>query len=271
MAGRRWPEPLQVIVVANGIQDEEYTPIRSRRPWVEFLCHTEPLTFCGAIRAGLQRARHDWVYLLNNDMILEPGALEAFVAERNGAVFALASRITLADQGLLPYETNWTSCRVREELIEIFHAAPPEGPGPFEILFGGGGCTLFRRSLLERYIGRDDPYAPFYFEDLDWATRGWQEGFKSLLCAKSVAIHRHRATINRFYGPSEAQRIFDRNQLQYQLRHIIEGVSRDAVLRRIGESGPQTVHDLTGWRTILSIALARLASCTRTRKTMLRP
>jgi GT2 family glycosyltransferase len=271
IASHRWPEPLQVIVAANGIQDEDYSSIRSRRPWAQFLCHPEPLTFCQAVRAGLKLARHDWVYLLNNDMVLDSGALDAFVPERSGSVFALASRIVLADQGLLPYETNWTSYRVREELLEIFHAAPPEGPGPFEILFGGGGCTLYRRSLLERYIGRRDPYAPFYFEDLDWATRGWQDGFSSLLCAKSVAIHRHRATINRFYGPSEAQRIFDRNQLQYQLRHIIEGVSRDAVLHKIAESGPKTIDDLTGWRTILSIAKARLASGTRTRKTPLRP
>ena len=265
-AGHSLTEPLQVVVAANGIQNEDYAPVRARYPWVEFVCQAPALTFCGAVRAGLERAQYDWVYLLNNDMTLDSGALAALAGERGDSVFALASRIVLADQGLLPYETNWTSYRVREGVLEVYHAAPPEGAGPFEILFGGGGCTLYRRSLLERYLGRYDPYAPFYFEDLDWATRGWQDGFASLLCPGSIATHRHRATINRFYGPAEADRIFERNLLQYQLRHVIEGVSREAVLRKIAEAGPRTVWELSRGRKIASIALARLESGIRSER-----
>jgi len=264
-AGRLLLEPLQVIVIANGVQAEDYTQIRIRYPSVEFVFQSAPLTFCGAVRAGLKRAHHDWVYLLNNDMTLEPGALLVLASERRDTAFALASRIELADRGLLPYETNWTSYRVRDEVFEVYHAAPPEGPGPFEILFGGGGCTLYRRALLQRYLGRFDPYEPFYFEDLDWATRGWQDGFASLLCPQSVATHRHRATINRFYGAVEADRIFKRNLLQYQLRHVIEGVPREAVLRRIALAEPRTIQDLTRWRKIASIAFARMASASASR------
>jgi GT2 family glycosyltransferase len=139
-----------------------------------------------------------------------------------------------------------------------------KGPGPFEILFGGGGCTLYRRFLLEIYVGSQDPYAPFYFEDLEWATCGWRDGFSSYLCPQSVATHRHRVTINRFYGAEEAERIFQRNLLQYQLRHVLGGVSREAVLGKIAETDARTVQDLTGWRKIASIAYVRLANARRT-------
>jgi GT2 family glycosyltransferase len=188
-AGRHMEEPLQVIVAANGIQDEDYTPIRGRYPRVEFVCQAAPLTFCGAVRAGLKRARHDWVYLLNNDMTLEPGALQTLADERRDSVFALASRIVLADRGLLSYETNWTSYRVRDELLEVYHAAPPQGAGPFEILFGGGGCTLYRRALLEQYLGRFDPYAPFYFERTWIGPRAAGGTASRVCCAPRASRH----------------------------------------------------------------------------------
>ncbi len=261
-AGRQWSEPLQVIVVANGVRGETYAPLRVRHPAVDFVCEHEALTFCGAVREGLKRTRHDWVYLLNSDMILDPGALAALAAERHESVFALGSRIFLADTGSLSCETNWTAYRVAEGILEVFHASPPEGAGPFEVLFGGGGCTLYRRTLLERYIGRHDPYAPFYFEDLEWATLAWRDGFRSLLCPASITTHHRRATINRFYEPAEVARIFERNALQHQLRHVIENVSREAVLSRIAAAGPQSIHDLTAWRKTVSIALARLKSGT---------
>lgn len=259
-AARHWPDPLQVVVMANGVLPQAYAALRARHPDVDFVCERQPLSFCGAVRRGLRRARHDWIYLLNSDMVLEPNALAALAGERGDSVFALASRMFLADQGCLPTETNWTAYRVVDGLFEVFHAAPPEGAGPFEILFGSGGCTLYRRRLLEHYLGRQDPYTPFYFEDLDWATRGWRDGFRSLLCPASVATHQRRATINRFYGPAEAERIFERNRLLYQLRYVIAGVSPDAVLQRIEWAPPRSLDDLTGWRTLASIVISRFKS-----------
>jgi MoaA/NifB/PqqE/SkfB family radical SAM enzyme/GT2 family glycosyltransferase len=256
-------EPVQVIVVANGSPGEDYSSLRTRHPEVLFVTREQALTFSGAVREGLKKALYDWVYLLNNDMILDPGALRAVANARTESTFALASRIVLANGGSLGYETNYTSGRVREGLLEVYHSAPPQGLGPFEILFGGGGCTLYRRCLLERYVGRGDPYAPFYFEDLEWATVGWRDGFSSHLCPQSVATHRHRVTINRFYGAAEAERIFERNLLQYQLRHTVRGVSPEAVLERLAETDAATVLDLTGWRKLASIAHARLASARR--------
>jgi MoaA/NifB/PqqE/SkfB family radical SAM enzyme/GT2 family glycosyltransferase len=259
----RLHEPVQVIVVANGSRSEDYAALRAWHRKVEFMVGEHALTFSGAVREGLKKALYDWVYLLNNDMILDPGALLAVAGARTDFTFALASRIVLANGGCLGYETNYTRYRVCEGLLEVYHSAPPKGSGPFEILFGGGGCTLYRRSLLERYMGDGDPYAPFYFEDLEWAALGWRDGYPSCLCPQSVATHRHRVTIDRFYGAAEAGRIFARNLLQYQLRHIVKGVSREAVLERITRTDAKTVEELTDWRTIVSIACARLASARR--------
>jgi MoaA/NifB/PqqE/SkfB family radical SAM enzyme/GT2 family glycosyltransferase len=253
-------EPVQVLVVANGSRGEDYSSLRPQHRKVEFLIEERALSFTGAVREGLRKASYDWVYLLNNDMVLDAAALQVVANARKEFTFALASRIVLADTGSLGYETNYTSSRVRDGLFEVYHSSPPEGLGPFEILFGGGGCTLYRRCLLERYVGGGDPYAPFYFEDLEWATLGWRDGFSSHFCPQSVATHRHRVTINRFYGAAEAERIFQRNLLQYQLRHTVGGVSREAVLEKIAETDATTVQDLTGWRKLASIAHARLAN-----------
>src|SRR5438477_392095 len=64
----RIDEPHQVIVVANGTPESTYAGVRASFPTVEFVHSVQPLAFSAAIARGLARVRHDWVYLMNNDM-----------------------------------------------------------------------------------------------------------------------------------------------------------------------------------------------------------
>ena len=77
-------EPVQVLVVVNGSPGGDYSSLRSRHREVEFVIEERALTFSGAVREGLKRALYDWVYLLNNDMILDAAALRAFENVRAG-------------------------------------------------------------------------------------------------------------------------------------------------------------------------------------------
>ena len=88
----RIDEPAEIIVVVNGSPRQDYAALEREFPSVRWLYFGPPRGFSGAARAGVEAARHDWVYLLNNDMLLHPAALEQAMRWRSPRVFAVASR-----------------------------------------------------------------------------------------------------------------------------------------------------------------------------------
>ncbi|HET7797821.1 MAG TPA: glycosyltransferase, partial [Nevskia sp.] len=82
-------EPAEVIVIVNGAARGDYSALCTKYPMADWQFHDRALGFNGAIAAGLERANHDWTYLLNSDMRLEPAALHEVLAQRRPWVFAI--------------------------------------------------------------------------------------------------------------------------------------------------------------------------------------
>ena len=78
--------------------------------------------------------------------------------------------------------------------------------------------TQIQPALLRRYAQDSAPYSPFYWEDAEWGVRAWQEGWETLFCPASHAVHHHRGTVGRYYDAAEVERIVRRNALQFDLR-----------------------------------------------------
>jgi len=162
------------------------------------------------VRAGLRAARHDWVYLLNNDVVLEPLALCALAPHRACRTFSIASHIVLKDTTRLPDETNWTTLLVESGLALIHDRIPTSGVAAPNF-YSGGGASLFQRRLLRSLLD-DSAYAPFYWEDVEWGWRARKLGYESTFCPGSVAHHTRRSTVARYYSPAEVERIVRRKR-----------------------------------------------------------
>jgi len=211
-------EAHQVIVVANGAPLTTYDALRARFPAVEWLHHAEPLGFSAAVAAGVRRARHAWTYLMNNDVTLAPDALAAVLAARAPDVFAIGSRIHQQSESGRREETGFVDWHLAADGLRPFHAEPADDDVRPQ-LAASGGAGLFRTAPLARYVAAGRVYAPFYFEDLEWGARAWQEGWRVLFCGASHVRHRHRATTSRFYEPAELEAIVERNRRLFELRH----------------------------------------------------
>src|SRR5207249_3337961 len=154
--------------------------------------------FGAAVARGLARVRHDWVYLMNNDMTLDRAALCEVLSRREDEVFSISSQIFQRSADGRREETGFTDWYVDRDGIHVFHA-PIADNGVRVHLAGSGGATLFRTGLLSRYVEEARCYDPFYWEDIEWAVRGRRDGYSILLCPASHAFHRHRASTARFY------------------------------------------------------------------------
>lgn len=256
----RIAEPHQVIVVVNGAPRSDYAALLARWPGHDWQFHAQALGYNGAIAAGLATARHDWSYLLNSDMCLDPDAIAQLLPYRSEHVFAVTSQIFFTDPARRREETGWSD----------FHACPDRAvvyerdPGDLTIgrgnLYPGGGSSLCRTGVLRRYVADSGDYNPFYWEDADWGIRAWSEGWELVFCPASHAHHRHRGTVQRYYDEAEVARVIARNELLFDLRHRWTRRHPLRSLQRLARIDARSRRELRGVGLALRLFRCRLAT-----------
>ncbi len=252
-------EPLETVVVVSGSSGDEYRPLVREFPAVRWRFVQRPLGFARSVGCALKLARYDWVYLLNNDMTLEPDALAEVLRWRGANVFAVASQIFFEDSSRRREETNWTDFRIADGLIEIFDVEPEDDRTVSGNFYAGGGSSLFRKRLLERVLPRTAIYEPFYWEDVEWSSVARRWGFEVLFCASSHVRHTHRATISKFYDPAEVDRIWRRNAALFQLRNLPVSAPLPAAFARIRKLEARSIREILKPGAVLRLLFFRAA------------
>ena len=256
-------EPVEVIVVVSGSPESDYQNMIHENASVRWLFSSRPLWFSGAVRIGLEAARYDWVYLLNNDMIMDALALCSLLQWRAPNVFAISSQIYFKDPNKRREETGWTRFNRGAGPMEILDAPPDDETTVRGNLYAGGGASLFQRDLLIELARHSSVYDPFYWEDVEWGTRAWRRGYQVLFCPESKVWHEHRATNRKFFEETEINRIQKRNRLVYHLRnHLGEGSSGSGEFDEIiGLLDRRTLLELLRPDRMVRILGGRIRTC----------
>jgi hypothetical protein len=152
-------------------------------------------------------------------MRLAEDALLALLPWRSPDTFAVASCIEFADRRRRREETGYTRPVIGPDgQLELHDLLPPDESVRTH-LYAGGGASLFQVAPLRRYLDASRCYAPFYFEDADWAMQAWADGLRVLYCPASRAVHAHRATIGRYYSAATIEHVMRRNLAQFRWRY----------------------------------------------------
>jgi GT2 family glycosyltransferase len=228
----RTPEPCEIIVVVNGAMMEDYFDLVAEYPRVRWEHSEQPLGFTGAILRGIAIARYGGVYLHNSDIAVEPNAIATLLPWRSPNVFAIASQIFFDDPVKRREETGWGDLRIEDGRCHPFDRTPEPHSEVCSGLYASGGSSLFDTKLLRLFAADSHAYAPFYWEDVEWGLRAWRNGLQTLFHPSSIAWHRHRATVSKFYDSGTIDRIVARNAFVFELRNRPEALT---VLARLGE------------------------------------
>ena len=214
--------PAHILVVDNGSTDASAAAMVAF-PSVEWLPLGRNLGFAAANNAGFRWALASgarWIAIVNNDVELEPGWLEALVAagEARPQVGLLGGLLLFADY---PSRVNSTGvtldrfgrARDRDFGVAVTVLATSEGPVPAVT----GGAALLRGDLL-RQVGLFDPAYWAYYEDVDLSFRASRAGFGCWYVSAARALHGFGKT---FGVDSPRQRFFlARNHLRFVARHL---------------------------------------------------
>ncbi len=188
---------VKVVCVDNGSSDGTAHAVERRHPEVELIRNGTNLGFAGGSNAGIRRALQrgaDWVLLLNNDAIAEPGlvpALERAAAERRDAG-VLACKVLFADA---PDTLEYAGARFH---VLLGYSGRQRGygrrdDGRFDELRDVGRATgaamAVSRAAIER-AGLLDERLFAYVEDAEWCLRIRAAGFAIVFVPDARVRHR---------------------------------------------------------------------------------
>lgn len=189
------------IVVDNGSTDGSVSAIREVFPDVSLIETGDNLGFAGGNNWGIEHALKkgaDYLLLLNNDTVVDPAILEAFLSgfQKHPQAGILGAKLYLFDQqnqfdhfggywngkkgsfDLLGFRA-FDDGKTWEEMIPIDYAC---------------GCALFiKREVFEK-IGLLEPQFFLIWEEADFCFRAKRAGYLSYTCPQAKVWHKVSAS-----------------------------------------------------------------------------
>ena len=194
------------IVVDDASTDGSCEMVRDRFPRVELIRLSQNGGFAHAVNVGIDASKTEFVLLLNNDTVPEPGfvdALEKTIAKSKRCFSASAKMLSMHepevidDCGDLYCALGWAFARGKGESSARFTA-------PAGIFSACGGAAIYRRKVLDKIGGFDDLHFA-YLEDVDVGYRAQLFGYRNVYCPEAVVYHAGSATSGSRYNAFKAE------------------------------------------------------------------
>ncbi len=191
----------EVIIVDNASEDGSIEYIKKNYPEFILIQNKENLGFASAINQGINLSKTDYVFLLNNDVELEPDCISNIVGclEKDDKTFAVTSKMIqyqnrnkIDDAGDEYTLLGWTK-RVG------YNKSPEDYIQKRETFSACAGAAIYRKSVFDK-IGLFDENFFAYMEDVDLSYRARIHGYKCIYCPEAVVYHRGSGTSGSRYN-----------------------------------------------------------------------
>lgn len=218
--------PCEVVIVDDGGTDGSDAWVREYAKGasvpIRLVRQESNRGFGAACNRGVREAANPLVFLINNDVAVEPEAIGPLAARFDAGpedLFAVHCRVLDFDSGR-EVGTGKLGGFARGFLrVHRSYVTRGEVSGPLYSIFASGGSAIFdRRKFLD--LGGFDPlFAPFYLEDVELSYRAWKRGLTICYEPHSVVRHKFSSTIEPLAG-RQIPRIALRNRMMLHWIHL---------------------------------------------------
>jgi GT2 family glycosyltransferase len=188
----------QTVLVDNGSTDGSQARLKAVPPDCTLIEHSANLGYTGGNNAGMRYALAqgaDYVWLLNNDTVVEPDSLSKLVASASqDQTIGLISPVTYEfhDRDRIQFRGVFADMS-RQTITD---APDPLGhqPDTLSTALLLWGTALFIKSTVIQRIGYLDDRFFAYHEDIDYSLRAINAGFRTLVEPTAVVYHKWAAS-----------------------------------------------------------------------------
>ncbi len=181
----------------------------------------------GFVGGGNQGMRHalatdtDYVFLLNNDTVVDPGVLDILVraAETSEDIGMVGPKIYQYGKGKILDSAGTRTIRWLAQGFLAGHGEEDRGQydAEAEMPYITGTALLVKRSVLEKAGLMDEDFIN-YFDDFDWGVRARKAGFRLLLKPDAVIRHKGSGTIG--FGSPLYMLHMVRSRILFARKHV---------------------------------------------------
>ena len=197
---------LEIIVVDNGSKDGSEDAIKKLQKYsknLRLIENKENLGYSEANNQGIEKAKGEYVLLLNSDTVVKKnafGKLLNFVKKAKNAG-VVGPKLLNKDGSLQPSCFRFPTIKnaIREYWLGekgLFEKYAPLGNEPSKVDAVVGAAFLITPKALEKIGMLDERYFA-YFEDIDYCRQVWKNDLKVYYYPKSEIIHYHGATFEK--------------------------------------------------------------------------
>jgi GT2 family glycosyltransferase len=183
---------LEIIVVDQGSKDGSQDIIRKDFPQVKLIQNKQNTGYVGGNNLGVSKSRGEYVFILNNDVILESNTIQPLInyLEKNPDVGCLQPKaINLRNKNKIDGAGSFfTSTGFLYHKGYLDDASKAEYSKIYPVYCVKGAYMLFRRSLFLKLGGLDKDFF-IYFEESDFCGRIWLAGYKVMYVPLSNIYH----------------------------------------------------------------------------------
>jgi GT2 family glycosyltransferase/glycosyltransferase involved in cell wall biosynthesis len=222
-------DQIEIVVVDNASGDNSVEKLKSLGNKIVLVESNENLGFASGVNLGVSKSTGEIIGLLNNDAKCDANwitaAVESLLEDQD--IASVASKVLTWDGSAVDFvdgSLTWYGMGYKREALK-----PTEEIIDFkrEVLFGTGSALFFKKDIFEKVGGFDERFFMFY-EDVDLGWRLNLLGYKVIYEPKSIAFHKHHASIDKF-GKYYENFLLERNALMSLYKNY-EAASLDRVL-----------------------------------------
>ena len=182
----------EVILIDNASSDGSVCFVKENYPCVRIIENKENLGFAAGNNVGINAARGEYVFLLNQDTEVDRFCLDNLLnaIKIDDSVGVCGAKIRLFDERNRLQHAGGRYHLIGVALDRGFYEIDSGQYDKLEdVTFVCGAALLFRKSAASN-VGLLDPIFFMYHEDVDFCIRMWLCGFRVLYVPSAVVYHK---------------------------------------------------------------------------------
>ncbi len=231
----------EIILVDNASQDGTVEMVRAQFPDVRVIANAENCGFTRANNQALAVARGRYLFLLNPDAELVPGATRALLdyAEANPRAGIVGPQLLYPDRSVQPSRRRFPtfttalleSTRLqqwfpRNRWLTRYYLRNTSDDAVQEVDWITGAAMFVRREVYIEVGGFDEGFF-MYSEELDWCYRAKQESWRVVYFPRAQVIHHEGKSSEQVAAARDIY--FHSSKIRFFRKH--HGPSQAALLR----------------------------------------